>query len=116
MTSDLGPFPPTADSPISGAGSGIGRAISVRLAAEGAAVAACDLDGAAAQDTVRLLGNPGSEDREPRGKHAAFQADVSEGPAAKRLLEQVQVNRAPRRTPPQLGPLWSLALASSSLP
>lgn len=111
MTSDLGPSSPAA-SPISGAGSGIGRAISVRLAAEGAAVAACDLDGAAAQDTVRLLGSPGSED----GKHAAFQADVSQGPAARRLLEQVQVNRAPRRTPPRPGPLWSLVSASPSLP
>ncbi|XP_034349409.1 (3R)-3-hydroxyacyl-CoA dehydrogenase isoform X1 [Arvicanthis niloticus] len=75
---------------VTGAGSGLGRAISVRLAAEGAAVAACDLDGAAAQDTVRLLGSPGSEDGAPRGKHAAFQADVSQGPAARRLLEQVQ--------------------------
>ncbi|XP_035307869.1 estradiol 17-beta-dehydrogenase 8 isoform X2 [Cricetulus griseus] len=37
---------------VTGAGSGIGRAISVRLAQEGAAVAACDLDGAAAQDTA----------------------------------------------------------------
>lgn len=105
MTFDLRPSSPaTADSPISGAGSGIGRAISVRLAAEGAAVAACDLDGAAAQDTVRLLGSPGNEDGEPRGKHAAFQADVSQGPAAKRLLEQVQVNRARRRTPPPARP------------
>ncbi|XP_028642309.1 LOW QUALITY PROTEIN: estradiol 17-beta-dehydrogenase 8 [Grammomys surdaster] len=76
--------------PSLGAGSGIGRAISVRLAAEGAAVAACDLDEAAALDTVRLLGSPGSEDGAPRGKHAAFQADVSQGPAARRLLEQVQ--------------------------
>ncbi|XP_038198173.1 estradiol 17-beta-dehydrogenase 8 [Arvicola amphibius] len=71
---------------VTGAGSGIGRAISVRLAKEGAAVAACDLDGAAAQDTVRLLGGSGSE----AGKHAAFQADVSQAPAARRLLEQVQ--------------------------
>lgn len=86
-------------------------------------MAACDLDGAAAQDTVRLLGSPGSEDGAPRGKHAAFQADVSQGPAARRLLEQVQVNRTPRRatprhaTPhtPQPGPLWSLVLASPSL-
>ncbi|XP_049746003.1 (3R)-3-hydroxyacyl-CoA dehydrogenase isoform X2 [Elephas maximus indicus] len=37
---------------VTGAGSGIGRAISVRLAREGAAVAACDLDGAAAQETA----------------------------------------------------------------
>ncbi|XP_060225096.1 (3R)-3-hydroxyacyl-CoA dehydrogenase isoform X2 [Meriones unguiculatus] len=76
--------------PTRGAGSGIGRAISVRLAAEGAAVAACDLDEAAAQDTVRLLSGPGSEDGAPRGKHAAFQADVSQAPAAGRLLQQVQ--------------------------
>ncbi|EGW09098.1 Estradiol 17-beta-dehydrogenase 8 [Cricetulus griseus] len=75
---------------VTGAGSGIGRAISVRLAQEGAAVAACDLDGAAAQDTVRLLGGPGSEGGAPRGKHAAFQADVSQAAAARRLLEQVQ--------------------------
>lgn len=73
----------------------------MRLAAEGAAVAACDLDGAAAQDTVRLLGSPGSEDGAPRGKHAAFQADVSQGPAARRLLEEVQVNRTPRRATPR---------------
>nr|KAF6276629.1 hydroxysteroid 17-beta dehydrogenase 8 [Myotis myotis] len=75
---------------VTGAGSGIGRAVSVRLAREGAAVAACDLDGAAARETVRLLGGPGSEKGAPRGAHAAFQADVSEAGAARRLLEQVQ--------------------------
>lgn len=111
MTSDLGPSSPAA-SPISGAGSGIGRAISVRLAAEGAAVAACDLDGAAAQDTVRLLGSPGSED----GKHAAFQADVSQGPAARRLLEQVQVNRAPRRAAPHTPSARPFVVFGVSLP
>lgn len=55
-------------------------------------MAACDLDGAAAQETVRLLGGPGGEEGAPRGAHAAFQADVSEAGAARRLLEQVQVN------------------------
>ncbi|KAM7229035.1 hypothetical protein CapIbe_019151 [Capra ibex] len=75
---------------VTGAGGGIGRAVSVRLAAEGAAVAACDLDGAAARETVQLLGGPGSEEGAPRGVHAAFQADVSEAGAARRLLEQVQ--------------------------
>ncbi|KAB1261257.1 Estradiol 17-beta-dehydrogenase 8 [Camelus dromedarius] len=75
---------------VTGAGGGIGRAVSVRLAAEGAAVAACDLDGAAARETVRLLGGPGSEEGAPCGAHAAFQADVSETRAVRRLLEQVQ--------------------------
>lgn len=65
-------------------------------------MAACDLDGAAAQDTVRLLSGPGSED----GAHAAFQADVSQAPAARRLLEQVQVTGR-RAAQPPAGPLWS---------
>ncbi|XP_030620409.1 estradiol 17-beta-dehydrogenase 8 isoform X4 [Delphinapterus leucas] len=76
-----------------GAGSGIGRAVGVRLAAEGATVAACDLDGAAARETVRLLGGPGSHEGAPRGAHAAFQADVSEAGAVRRLLDQVQVKK-----------------------
>ncbi|XP_058410623.1 (3R)-3-hydroxyacyl-CoA dehydrogenase isoform X3 [Diceros bicornis minor] len=75
---------------VTGAGSGIGRAVSVRLAGEGATVAACDLDGAAARETVQLLGRRGGEEGAPRRAHAAFQADVSEARAARRLLEQVQ--------------------------
>ena len=51
-------------------------------------MAACDLDGAAARETVQLLGGPGSEKR----AHAAFQTDVSEAGSARGLLEQVQVN------------------------
>lgn len=76
--------------PTSGAGSGIGRAVSVRLAREGATVAACDLDRAAACETVWLLGGQGSEEVAPGGTHAAFQADVSEAGSVRRLLEQVQ--------------------------
>ncbi|XP_007527486.1 (3R)-3-hydroxyacyl-CoA dehydrogenase [Erinaceus europaeus] len=75
---------------VTGAGSGIGRAVSVRLAREGAAVAACDIDGAAARKTVQLLGQPQSEEGEPPRTHAAFQADVSEAGAVRHLLEQVQ--------------------------
>ncbi|XP_067609488.1 (3R)-3-hydroxyacyl-CoA dehydrogenase isoform X3 [Pseudorca crassidens] len=78
---------------VTGAGSGIGRAVGVRLASEGATVAACDLDGAAARETVRLLGGPGSHEGAPRGAHAAFQADVSEAGAVRRLLDQVQVKK-----------------------
>ncbi|XP_033280165.1 (3R)-3-hydroxyacyl-CoA dehydrogenase isoform X4 [Orcinus orca] len=78
---------------VTGAGSGIGRAVGVRLAAEGATVAACDLDGEAARETVRLLGGPGSHEGAPRGAHAAFQADVSEAGAVRRLLDQVQVKK-----------------------
>ncbi|XP_026338430.1 (3R)-3-hydroxyacyl-CoA dehydrogenase isoform X1 [Ursus americanus] len=75
---------------VTGAGSGIGRAVSVRLAREGATVAACDLDRAAACETVCLLGGQGSEEVAPGGAHAAFQADVSEAGAVRCLLEQVQ--------------------------
>nr|XP_025846473.1 estradiol 17-beta-dehydrogenase 8 isoform X4 [Vulpes vulpes] len=75
---------------VTGAGSGIGRAVSVRLAKEGATVAACDLDRAAACETVWLLGGQGSEKVAPGGAHTAFQADVSEAGAVRRLLEQVQ--------------------------
>lgn len=53
-------------------------------------MAACDLDAAAARETVRLLGSPESEEGAPGGKHAVFQADVSEARAVGRLLEQVQ--------------------------
>lgn len=62
----------------------------MRLAREGAAVAACDIDGAAARKTVQLLGQPQSEEGEPPRTHAAFQADVSEAGAVRHLLEQVQ--------------------------
>ncbi|HEX8359510.1 MAG TPA: SDR family oxidoreductase [Longimicrobium sp.] len=41
---------------ITGAGSGIGRAMSMLFAREGARVLAADLDGAAAEETARLVG------------------------------------------------------------
>lgn len=55
-------------------------------------MAVCDLDEAAARETVRLLNGPGSEKGAFHGAHAAFQADVSEAKRARHLLEQVQVN------------------------
>jgi len=42
---------------VTGAGSGLGRAIASRLAADGYAVAAVDLDGGAARETARLVGS-----------------------------------------------------------
>ena len=41
---------------VTGAGSGIGRALAVRLAAEGMALALCDIDEAGLAETAKLLG------------------------------------------------------------
>lgn len=104
LTAPSDPCPsPTWSTPTSGAGSGIGRAVCVRLAQEGATVVACDLNGAAAQETVRLLDRPKSEAGAPGGKHAVFETDVSESRAVRHLLAQVQVNAGqplPEEAPP----------------
>lgn len=55
---------------VTGAGSGLGRAIAQMLAARGAAVAAIDLDGATAKETAQLIAGAG-------GRAASFPADVS---------------------------------------
>ena len=55
---------------VTGGGSGIGRATAVRLAAEGAAVLAADLDEAGMRETVRLIESAG-------GRAAAVRADVA---------------------------------------
>eukprot|EP01035_Chromulina_nebulosa_P061602 gene61602-84252_t len=47
------------DCVISGAGSGIGRAIALRLAAEGARVAVLDINTDAADETLELCGGSG---------------------------------------------------------
>lgn len=52
---------------VTGAGSGLGQAIALKLAADGFAVAAIDLDEAAAKETARQIG----------GRAAAYRADVS---------------------------------------
>lgn len=59
---------------VTGAGSGIGRAIAQMMAARGASVAAIDLNESAAQDTVQRITADG-------GRAAAYQADVSDSTA-----------------------------------
>lgn len=54
---------------VTGSGSGIGRAIAIRLAAEGATVGCLDLDGTTAAKTVETIVDGG-------GAAIAFQADV----------------------------------------
>ena len=55
---------------VTGAGSGLGRAIALKLAADGYAVAAVDLDEAAARETARQISAAG-------GRAAGYAADVS---------------------------------------
>jgi NAD(P)-dependent dehydrogenase (short-subunit alcohol dehydrogenase family) len=55
---------------VTGAGSGLGRAIAQMLASRGAAVAAVDLDEATARDTAQLITKAG-------GRAASVRADVS---------------------------------------
>lgn len=55
---------------VTGAGSGLGRQISIRFAEEGARVAAVDLDLASAEETVGLLSGAG---------HLATRVDVADG-------------------------------------
>ena len=74
---------------VTGAGSGIGRAIAVALAAGGAPVAALDLDGASAEETSGLITKAG-------GKSRAFQGDTSKA---------VDVDRAVSGAVAALGPL-----------
>ena len=55
---------------VTGAGSGLGRAIAVALAARGARVAAVDIDAGSAEETARMVGAAG-------GRTIALRADTS---------------------------------------
>jgi NAD(P)-dependent dehydrogenase (short-subunit alcohol dehydrogenase family) len=66
---------------ITGAGSGIGRAIGRRFAAEGAAVVVDDVNDAAGQATVRAITEAG-------GRALFVHADISEAADVKRLVEE----------------------------
>ena len=64
---------------VTGAGSGLGRAIALTLAADGFAVAALDLDEASARETAQLVGVKG-------GRAAGYAADVSRAADLDRAL------------------------------
>src|SRR5262245_42011907 len=74
---------------VTGAGSGLGRAVAIAMAARGARVASVDLDAATAKETADLCAKEG-------GRSAAFQADTSRAE---------DVDRAVRGTVKELGPL-----------
>src|SRR5687768_2971985 len=74
---------------VTGAGSGIGRAIAQMLALKGASVAAIDLDIVTATETVELITRAG-------GRAASYQADVS---------QSGEIDRAITAATGALGPL-----------
>jgi len=74
---------------VTGAGSGIGRGIALALAAKGAHVAALDLDGSSAEETVGLIAKAGGQGR-------AFQGDTSKAE---------DIDRAVTEAVAALGPL-----------
>jgi NAD(P)-dependent dehydrogenase (short-subunit alcohol dehydrogenase family) len=68
---------------VTGAGRGIGRTVSLRLAAEGAAVAALDLSGPAAERVAAEIEAAG-------GSAVGIEADVSSRPSVKAAVAEVQ--------------------------
>ena len=67
---------------ITGAGSGIGRVMAQRFAAEGAAVAVVDWKGEKADEVAREIGKAG-------GRAHAVRADVSRGSEVKAMVAEV---------------------------
>jgi glucose 1-dehydrogenase/3-oxoacyl-[acyl-carrier protein] reductase len=67
---------------VTGGSHGIGQAIAIRFAREGAKVALCGRGRAALDETVRLI-------REAGGEAEAFEADVSDKRQVDRLVESV---------------------------
>jgi NAD(P)-dependent dehydrogenase (short-subunit alcohol dehydrogenase family) len=74
---------------VTGAGSGLGQAIGIKLAAEGVAVAAIDLDAASARETARRIEAAG-------GRARGYQADVS---------RSAELDKAVTAAIAELGPL-----------
>jgi NAD(P)-dependent dehydrogenase (short-subunit alcohol dehydrogenase family) len=73
---------------VTGAGSGIGRAIAVRFAAEGAAVVVADINSEQAQRTVEEI-------RQARGRATAVHADVASGSDCEALAQTARAAFGP---------------------
>jgi NAD(P)-dependent dehydrogenase (short-subunit alcohol dehydrogenase family) len=67
---------------VTGAGSGIGRALALRCAEERMRVAVADVDGPAGEETVRLVGEAGGEAR-------SWVVDVREADAVQAFADEV---------------------------
>ena len=67
---------------VSGAGSGIGRAIAIAYATEGAKVAVADINEENAKETVKMIQNQG-------GEAFAIKADSSKASDNKMLVEEI---------------------------
>lgn len=65
---------------ITGAGSGIGRAMALLFAEEGAQIFVCDANGSAAGETVRMVAESG-------GTAESLQADVSDSAAVRGMVD-----------------------------
>jgi 2-hydroxycyclohexanecarboxyl-CoA dehydrogenase len=70
---------------VTGAGQGIGRAIAIKLAAEGASVAVTDVNEATAKDTAEAIAGG-----EPRGRALAIRTDVTSRESVAATIEQVR--------------------------
>jgi 2-hydroxycyclohexanecarboxyl-CoA dehydrogenase len=73
---------------VTGAGSGMGRAIAVRLAADGAAVAIWDINGPGAAETAKLITDAG-------GAALAITADCADRPAIEAAAAETRAKLGP---------------------
>jgi 2-hydroxycyclohexanecarboxyl-CoA dehydrogenase len=73
---------------VTGAGSGIGRAIALRLSSDGARIAVADINVEGAQETERMVHAAG-------GEAAAIQVDISDFDAVQAAVRQAQERLGP---------------------